>query len=77
MKLKIGLLHHIVNNTDRLKTLIEQEWNRNNTWIKKCREYMNKTGMNISMLEGIKYIEIKKEWTFQRMKNGWWKVKVP
>ena len=71
MKSKIGLLHHIVCNTNKLKNLILNEWGKGHKWIETCKEYLEKINIKIEELDSQKIIKIKE--TINKIENDEWK----
>ena len=56
MKLKLTMLHHALQNTNRLRNIIIREWqltSNGNNWIKVCKVYLKDIGINLDQLEEI------------------------
>ena len=59
VKLKLGLLQHIVQNTEHLKNLILAEWDRGHRWIDRCKLYLDRIGLSVDDIEEMSKTKLK------------------
>jgi hypothetical protein len=63
IKMKLGFMQHIIKNNEKLKNLVEVEWERKETgnWIKICKDYMTKIDVTWEKMEDMSADGLRKE----------------